>query len=185
MPNAEKRHILASTYGNEFGEDSAVLFAIYPDVVAMAIAAQKAATAFDESRYTEGYHGGSTVETPTVGGDYVMTSLPDGLSEWLEEQGDPNLERVHLLPVGLADQIDAQLRFWEEDNDDAIWRSRNCRLRCDEDDIRLAIDDKYEGDITVWTRSFAAIVHRLADHFDADGMSVDLEGNTRPEVPRA
>lgn len=168
------RHLLAVVYGDQIDEASYVLFEIYRNEIAMAMEARKLALSFDASPVTEGYTSGTVVQTPSVGGEFVLRHLPEWLSEWVEEQGDRGFERVHLLPIGLHGPLENLKTGWSRNEHGIRWGSRNCRFACDKDTVRLGIDDKYTDDITIWTRGFLPILEELTVNFGRPAMSCDL-----------
>lgn len=175
MSNAEKRHILAATYGNEFGDDAYVIVEVYPDVVDIVLAAQRLAREFNKNPVLEGYfHSGSRVTTPEIGYEFVFKSLPDPLDEWISTQEHYDTELPRLLPVNLdpmletikeAHRLDASVR----------WDSRPARYQCEDDSVRLQIFDRYECDICIWTRDLLPFFTALQQDFDTPGCVAGLE----------
>lgn len=180
----QTRHILAAVHGDRGGDASYVLFEICFNDIALAFAAKKVALSFDESPVAEGRFGGTILQTPGVGCEHVLCYLPEWLSEWVEDQGDVNIERVHLLPSSMNDQLEHLKRSWRSNEHGIAWGSRNCRFQCGADSVRLAIDDKYTDDVTVWTLNFLPILDELSQAFDRMDMSCDGEGVIYEEVGR-
>lgn len=173
MPNAEKRHIFAPTFGDENRLGVYVLLEVYPNIVDIALAAQKHALAFDKDPVTEGYYSDTQVATPELGGEFVFTSLPDEMEDWLADQEQSDAELPRLLPVELdpvLETLKARHRW-----DDVRWGCRPTRLVADKDDIRLQAADKYEPNYFVWTSNLWPLLSALKVDFDVAGFACGIQ----------
>ena len=179
MPNAEKRHIFAPTYGDENRLGAYVLLEVYPNIIELALAAQHHALAFDNHPVTEGYYSDSQVTTPELGGEFVFTHLPDELEDWLADQAHSDSELPRLLPVDL-DEVLETLKAHHRQRRDVRWDCRPARFIADKDDIRLQIADKYQPDSFVWTSNLRPILLSLKVSFGEEGFAID----TNQEVLR-
>ena len=171
MPNAEKRYIFAPTYGDENRLGSYVLLEIYPNMVVIALDAQRRAIDYNASPILEGYFSDGQVVTPELGGECVFTSLPDELEDWFADHEEFDSEKPLLFPVELHPVLD-QLKEQHWSDSDLRWDCRPCRFIADKDDIRLQIADKHEPDYYVWTSSLHQILEALAADMDVLGFSI-------------
>lgn len=170
MSNAEKRHIFAPTYGDENRIGRYALIEIYPNVVAIALAAQKHAVAFDADTVTEGYYSNSQVTTPELGGECIYESLPDELEDMLIDcdfGDDP-----YLLPTEW-DPLIAEIKAKYTERDALRWDCRPLRFVADKDDIRAQIADKHQPDNYVWTSDLLPLLSALKADFDVAGFACD------------
>jgi hypothetical protein len=173
MKNAEKRHIFAPTYGDENRLGVYVLFEVYPNIVDIALAAQQHALAFDTDPVTAGYYSDTQVATPELGGEFVFTTLPDMMEDWLAYQDYSDSELPRLLPVEL-DSVLKTLKSRHRRRDDDRWDCRPARIVADKDDIRLQIADKHTPDCFVWTSDLWSFFSALKVDFDADGYAAGI-----------
>lgn len=171
MPNAEKRHIFAPTYGDENRLGVYVLLEVYPNIVDIALAAQRHALAFDEDPVTEGYYRDAQVTTPGLGGEFVFTRLPDELEDWLADQEHSDSELPRLLPVELYETLEFIKQLHREDADER-WDCRPARFIADKDEIRLQIADKHQPDCFVWTSNLRPILLSLKVSFGEEGFAI-------------
>lgn len=177
MPNAEKRHIFAPTYGDENRLGAYVLLEVYPNIVDIALAAQKHSLAFDKDPVTEGYYSDTQVATPELGGEFVLTRLPDELEDWLADQEHSDSELPRLLPVELDEMLEF-IKQQHRDDADERWDCRPARLIADKDDIRLQAADKYEPDYFVWTSDLSPLLKALKADFDVKGFAIEPGGDS-------
>ena len=171
MPNAEKRHIFAPVYGDENRLGSYVLFEVYPNIVDIALAAQRHAAAFDNDSVTVGYYSDSQVVTPELGGEFVFTSIPDELEDWLHDRAE-GYDAPRLLPLRLDAMLEA-IKAEHLEYDGIRWDCRPARLVADKDDIRLQAADKHAPDYYVWTSDLRSFFSALEVDFDVDGFAME------------
>lgn len=174
MPNAEKRHIFAPTFGDEDRLGVYVLMEVYPNVVALALEAQRWAVEFDKNHVTDGYYSESQVTTPEVGGEFVFTRIPDELADWFAAQDDSDPELPRLLPVALDEALEFVKTQHRDEADDRC-DCRPARFVADSDDIRLRIADNYQPDCFVWTSNLWPFLSALKVDFDAEGFAVGYQ----------
>jgi hypothetical protein len=170
------RYILAAAYNaDEYDNASHVLMQVAPCDLALAEKAMAAAAKFDEEM--QKFFGPSSLTTGNVGGEFVLTSLPDELAEWLEGKEDPTCADALLLPRSLDPTVERTIEAWRED--EIRWPSSYMRLKCSADAIHVEVEAKFVADLYVWTRDLAPIFAALKVDFETEELS------TTPTKPDA
>ena len=170
----DPRYILAAVYtGCDFVEATHLIFEVTQFDLELAECAARHAAEFDSG--FQDLLGGATLTTPNVGGEHVLTAIPEELKEWLAERPDSELEDAILLPREIEPVVERVLARWREE-DDLRWASRAARLQCSADSVHIEVEDKYTADTFLWTRDVAPIFAALRADFETPEFSTHVQG---------
>jgi hypothetical protein len=164
MPNLKKhRYILAAVYSADENDGAThVILEIAPGDLELARRAMKFADQFDKD-FNNNY-GMSTLTTGSIGGEYVLTCIPEELEEWVSDHPDDYCAYARLVPRDMEPLVEQIIERWRED--DLRWPSSYLRLKCSREEIHAEAEAKNAADCYVWTRDLAPIFAALSSDFE-------------------
>lgn len=169
-PPIQPRYIIARAFNaDEYDNASFVLMQVVPSDLELAQKAMLVAAKFDVDM--QDFYGNSTLTTGSLGGEFVFTSMPSDLDEWLAERDDLSCDEARLLPRSIEPLIEKAIEEWREG--DVRWASSNLRLKCSKEEIHAEVEAKSACDLYVWTRDLAQVFAALKQDFEIEEFVTD------------
>jgi hypothetical protein len=149
-----------------------VLLSLHRNVVALVQGAEKAVLDFNSSSATEGYTAGGFLQTPRIGGEYVVTEITDRLFDYLDGLDLDHEQEIILLPEDF--DFEAFVDEWRDDSLNIRWASGTCAYRCGPRAIDAVVSDKH-SDIELYTMDLRPIFDALGKDFHCASLSTPDE----------